>query len=151
MTTENNETITTENNDNEAASKKVLPKTKKVKKKGVGAYPFRTKKDIVAQIQTDDAFALHCVGVIHDRQTEHERTTKTTKNRNARGFMSSHAVRGCELAEKIRAGEELTDEDVSNARTLAGRYGKQLASHFRAEQIAADPSKADIAKVFSAN
>jgi hypothetical protein len=120
------------------------------KKKGVGTYPFRTKKDILAQVAADDAFAKSCLCVIYDRQTSVEQELKTTKSRNARGFMSSHAVRGSELAVKVKSGEELTDEEMDKARTLALSYGKQLAAHFRAEQIAAQPELAEVARVFSA-
>lgn len=126
------------------------PAPKKEKKKGVGTYPFRTKKDILAQVAADPDFAKQCLVVIYDRQTGEEQEQKTTKSRNARGFMSSHAVRGSELAVKIKSGETLTDEESAMATALAGRYGKQLAAHFRAEQIAAQPELAEVAKVFSA-
>lgn len=150
MNNEINETEATETETiTEAPAAEAKPK--KAKKKGVGQYPFRSKKSILAEIASDDAFALHCLTVIHARQTEYEQEAKTTKDRNARGFMSSHAVRGSELAAKVNSGEELTDEDVDKARALASRYGKQLAQHYRAEQIAADPALAEVAKVFSAN
>lgn len=126
------------------------PKPKKEKKKGVGTYPFRTKKSILAQIAEDDGFAASCLGIIYDRQTSEEQEAKTTKSRNARGFMSSHAVRGSELALKLRSGEAMTDEDTALVRKLALSYGKQLAAHFRAEQIEANPELAAVAKVFSA-
>lgn len=127
------------------------PKAKAKPKKKVGAYPFRTKAQIREQIAGDDAYALHCLGVIYARQTEHEQENKTTKSRNARGFMSSHAKAGTELAVKVRDADEVSDADVEAARELAGRYVKQLANHFRAEQIAADPTLAKVAKVYSAS
>lgn len=142
--TENNETVT------EAAPASEA-KPKKAKKAKVGSYPFRSKKSILDQIATDDAFAQHCLCILHDRQTGHEQDTKTTKSKNRRGFMSSHAVRGCELAEKIKVGEELTDEEVVKVREMAGRYGRQLAQHFRAEVIAGNPELAKVAEVFSAS
>ena len=123
----------------------------KPKKQKVGSYPFRSKREILAEVATDDAFALHCLCVLHDRQTEVEQATKTTKTRNRRGFMSSHAVRGCELAEKVKGGDALTDEDVAKTRSLVSRYGRQLAAHFRAEAIAASPDLAKVAEVFSAS
>lgn len=147
--TENTETATPA----EAAPVKAEAKSKskaKSKKKKVGAYPFTTKAQIREQIAGDDGYALHCLGVIYDRQTEHEQENKTTKSRNARGFMSSHAKAGTELAVKVRS-EKPSAEDVSAARELAGRYIKQLANHFRAEQIAADPKLAKVAKVYSAS
>ncbi len=151
---ENTEKTETETISAEAApaeTEKAPAKPKKPKKKKVGAYPFRTKAQIREQIAGDDAYALHCLGVIYDRQTEHEQENKTTKSRNARGFMSSHAKAGTELAVKVREADEVSDEDVEAARELAGRYVKQLANHFRAEQIAADPKLAKVAKVYSAS
>lgn len=126
-------------------------KPKKAKKARVGAYPFRSKKSILDQIATDDAFAAHCLCIVHDRQTAYEQESKTTKSKNRRGFMSSHAVRGCELAEKLKSGEALTDEETARVREMAGRYGRQLAQHFRAEVIAGNPDLAKVAQVFSAS
>jgi hypothetical protein len=94
-------------------------------------YPFLTKKQIKEQIATDDSFVLECLGVMHSRQTEHEVDSKTTKDRNKRGWMSSHAVRGTELALKVIGGESLTEEELDKARTMVGSYSKQLASHLR--------------------
>lgn len=140
----NNETTT------ETATEKPA-KVKAPKKPKVGSYPFRSKRSILEQVATDDAFALHCLLVIHERQTEHEQATKTTKSKNRRGFMSSHAVRGCELAEKVKSNEPLSGEEMGLARTITGRYGKQLAAHFRAEVIAGNPELAKVAEVFSAD
>lgn len=138
MTEINNETTETK------------PAAKPAKKAKVGSYPFRSKRSILDQVATDDAFALHCLCLLHDRQTEVEQATKTTKSKNRRGFMSSHAVRGCELAEKVKGGDPLTDEEMGLARAITGRYGKQLAAHFRAEVIEASPELAKVAEVFSA-
>lgn len=125
-------------------------KPAKAKKQKVGSYPFRSKRSILEQVATDDAFALHCLCVIHDRQTAHEQATKSTKTKNRQGFMSSHAVRGCELAEKVKSNEPLSGEEMGLARAITGRYGKQLAAHFRAEVIAGNPELAKVAEVFSA-
>lgn len=113
-------------------------------------YPFRSKAQILAQVKEDDSFMLSCLGVLYARQTQHEQDTKSTLNRNARGFMSSHAVRGSELAVKAASGEALDGEQVAKARDIVSHYGKQLAAHFRAEAIEASPELAEIAKVFSA-
>jgi len=142
------ETTQTETTETEAPASEAKPKAKKQK---VGTYPFRSKRSILDQVAADDAFMLHCLCVLHDRQTEHEQATKSTKSKNRRGFMSSHAVRGCELAEKVKGGDALTDEDTEKARTIVGRYGRQLAQHFREEAISANPDLAKAAEVFSAN
>ena len=126
------------------------PKAAKPKKQKVGSYPFRSKRAILDQVAEDDAFMLHCLCILHDRQTAHEQATKSTKSKNRQGFMSSHAVRGCELAEKVKSNEPLSDEEVGLARAITGRYGKQLAAHYRAEVIARNPELAKVAEVFSA-
>lgn len=126
------------------------PKTAKPKKAKVGSYPFRSKRSILEQIAADDAFALHCLCILHDKQTEHEQATKSTKTKNRQGFMSSHSVRGCELAEKVKDNQALTDEEMGRTRSIVSRYGRQLAAHFRAEVIAGNPELAKVAEVFSA-
>lgn len=117
-------------------------------KKTPNVYPFRTKRDILAQLETDDDFLVECLGILYQRQTEDERETKETKYKNRRGFMSSHAVNGTRLAEKMLTGEEWSEEDWGKARAIVGRYGKQLAAHFRAEQIARAPELAAKASCF---
>jgi len=103
-------------------------------------YPFRTKADILLQLQTDDTFVVEAMGILYQRQTTDEQETRETKYKNRRGFMSSHAVNGTRLVEKMMAGEEWTDEDWSKARGIVSRYGKQLASHFRQEALDANPA-----------
>ena len=115
----------------------------------IKSYPFVTKSTIKAQIASSDAFVLQCLAVMYSRQTAHEQETKSTLNRNRAGFMSSHAVKGTTLAVKA-AGEGLTSEETEDARALVSRYTKQLAAHFRAEAIAANPDLAEAARVFSA-
>jgi hypothetical protein len=110
-------------------------------------YPFLTKKEIKEQIETDDAFVLTCLQVMHSRQTEHEVDSKTTKDRNKRGWMSSHAVRGTELAVKAQT-ETLSAEEVAKVREMVCRYSKQLASHFRQARLAEEPDLVETAAVF---
>jgi hypothetical protein len=111
-------------------------------------YPFATKKQIKTQIEADPEFARQCLLVIHDRQTEVEQERKETINKNRRGFMSSHAVRGTTLALKIRSGEWLNPEEEGLVVSIASSYTKQLASHFRAAVLAEKPELAEQAKVF---
>jgi hypothetical protein len=118
-------------------------------KSNVTSYPFLTKSAIKARIEGDDVFMLECLAVLYSRQTSHEQDTKSTQDRNRKGFMSSHAVNASTLAVKA-AGEGLTETEVSKARDIVSHYTKQLASHFRQEAIASDPSLAEAARVFSA-
>jgi hypothetical protein len=98
------------------------------------SYPYVTKKQVAERLADDADFRVECLLVLYRRQTTDERDAKDTKHKNRRGFMSSHAVNGSTLAEKVISGEELTDEDHGKVDAIVPRYGKQLASHFRAEQ-----------------
>jgi hypothetical protein len=111
-------------------------------------YPFFTKSQIKSRIAVDGDFAKQCLLVVYDRQTTDEQEEKDTKYRNRRGFMSSHAVRGANLALKIRAGEWLTPEEEGLVQSIASSYTKQLASHFRCQALAEKPELAEQAKVF---
>jgi len=118
-------------------------------KSNVKQYPFATKSQIKAHLESDPSFVLVCLGVLYSRQTAHEQDTKSTLNRNRMGFMSSHAVKGSTLAVKA-VGEGLTETELSEATGIVCRYTKQLAAHFRAVAIEADPDLAEAARVFSA-
>jgi len=111
-------------------------------------YPFATKSQIKTQIDSDPEFARECLLVIHARQTEVEQERKETINRNRRGFMSSHAVRGTELARKILGAEYLNPEEEELVVSIARSYTKQLASHFRQVTLEEKPELAEQAKVF---
>lgn len=114
-------------------------------------YPFVTKAQIKEQLASDPQFRIQAMAILHTLQTEHEQATRTTLNKNRQGFMSSHAVKGCKVAEKIKAGEKLTAEDMEVVDTMAPRYSRQLATYFRAKAIADDPALAKTAALFSAD
>lgn len=116
----------------------------------IKSYPFITKSQIKARLASEPAFVLTCLAIMHGRQTEYEQESKTTRDRNRRGFMSSHAVRGTTLAVKAQ-GEGLTEQEMEAAQDLVSHYTKQLAAHFRQEAIVADPALAEAARVFSAS
>lgn len=132
---------TTQATETKAPKAAKAPKEKK-------SYPFLTKAQIAAQIGSDFQFACSVITTLYDRQTTFEQETKSTLNKNRRGFMSSHAVNGTKLALKIRAGEELNDEDVARVHEIAPRYTKQMADHFRAQAIAENPELAAKAACF---
>jgi len=112
------------------------------------SYPFRSKAQIAAALAESAPFRLECLGILFDRQTAYEQSSETTLNRNRQGFMSSHAVHGCRIAKKMRAGEELTAEDLDRVATIVPRYTRQLAEHFRHEAVAANPALKAAAAVF---
>jgi len=100
------------------------------------SYPYVTKAQVKARLEEDADFRLQALLVLYRRQTEDERDEKDTKWKNKRGFMSSHAVNGSQLAEKVIAGEELTEEESGKVEGIVCKYSKQLTAHFRAEQTA---------------
>lgn len=111
-------------------------------------YPFASKRQIKERIANDQSFAHECLLVIYRRQTEPEQERKETINRNKRGFMSSHAVRGTTLAVKILAGEWLNPEEEGLVTAIAGSYSKQLGEHFRTQALAERPELAETARMF---
>ena len=127
---------------------------KKTRKKRINKdpkpYPFRSKKAIVDDVNSSDEFCLQCLAVLYSRQSASEQAKGTTEARNRQGFMSSHAVVGTKLAKKA-ASESLDTEEINQARGIVSRYGRQLAAHFRSEEIARDPAKAELAVLFSAS
>ncbi len=121
--------------------------TKAPKAKGA-VYPFESKAQIAAKIESSDEYMLLGLCQLHTWQTEHEQETKTTEEKNRRGFMSSHAVNGSKLAEKVKAGETLTGEEIAKARSIVCRYTRQLAVASREASLAANPELAATAAIF---
>ncbi len=112
-------------------------------------YPFESKAQILAK-QEDFAVCKAHLLSLYAAQTSDEQTDETTRFKNRRGFMSSHAVTGSKLAVKVKAGEELTEEDEAKVRGIVARYGKQLASFAREAAMDANPELRKIAEIFSA-
>ena len=113
-------------------------------------YPFPSKAEILNSIDSSYAFAADCLLVIDGRQTFDEHLDRVTRYVNVRGFMSSHAAVGAKLADKIRSKEELTVEEQGRVVAMSRRYSRQLACHFRAQMIEANPDLAAVASKFSA-
>ncbi len=114
-------------------------------------YPFVTKATIKARLETDADYRCEAMAILHTLQTEHEQATKSTRDKNRQGFMSSHAVKGSEVAVKIKAGEPLSAEDWATVNKIAPRYSRQLATFARARAIAENPALAETARLFSAD
>jgi hypothetical protein len=111
-------------------------------------YPFATKREIVERLDVDADFRHEALLVLYTRQTEDEVVEKDTKYKNKRGFMSSHAVHGTRIAELILGGEFVGYEDEDRISKIVVRYGKQLAAHFRATKLAANPELGEQAAKF---
>jgi hypothetical protein len=114
-------------------------------------YPFASKNQIAAKIASDFSYACACLVVLWNRQTEYEQNTKSTLDRNKRGFMSSHAVHGSRIAQALASGtpcDELSPEDKARVSSIACRYTKQIAAHERTVAVKANPELAAQAAVF---
>lgn len=111
-------------------------------------YPFLTQKDIATRLAADFTFRLQCLDILVARQTSDEVEEKSTKYTNKRGLRCSEAAWMPELARKLAVGEEVTSEEYDRLAGILPVYRKQLAAHFRAEAIAANPELAEKGKVF---
>ncbi len=114
-------------------------------------YPFATKAQILASQKADFDTCLTHLEQLYAAQTAEEQDAKDTRVKNARGFMSSHAVTGSTLAVKVRSGEALTPEEQDKVRSIVCRYGKQLAAFSRHAAMEANPELKKIAEIFSAD
>jgi threonine dehydratase len=110
-------------------------------------YPFTTKAQVAERLATDDTFVVRALQILQHRQTSDEDEAGATKHKNARGWMSSHAKRGTELAH-IASGEGLSVSELAETRALVSRYTKQLAAHLRDEAIAERPELQEEAACF---
>ena len=112
-------------------------------------YPFITQKQIATRLAVDPAFHVECLQVLVARQTSDEQEEKVTKYTNKRGLRCSEAVWMVQLATKYRnEPETVTAEETARlARTLP-LYRKQLAAHFRQQQLAENPELAEKARAF---
>jgi hypothetical protein len=102
--------------------------------------PGFSKRAIASRLVEDDKFMLACLGILYSRQTDTEQARRETIVKNRRGFMSSHAVNGTALAERLAKDGSLPNDDsfkgkpvssLEMARSIVVRYSKQLAEHFR--------------------
>ena len=99
------------------------------------SYPYVTKGQVKDRLESDADFRIEALLVLYRRQTTDEQEAKDTKHKNRRGFMSSHAVHGTRIAELVISGAEISDEDQAKLDGIVVRYSKQLAGHYRAEQV----------------
>jgi len=105
-------------------------------------YPFMTRRQILARIEADPAFAVECVTIVQER---HERRGVGTGE--SMGWMASHAAKATKLGAKLASGEA-TDKERVEAAQLVKSYAKQLARVFRDRELAARPDLAAQAAVF---
>jgi hypothetical protein len=113
-------------------------------------YPFQTKAAIKSLILSDVSFAMECAQIMTARQTDYEQSSKQTVVKNRSGWMSSHAVFGTKMTDKLASGETLEPNETARLQEMVSHYGKQLAAHFRQEAITNNPELKAVAEVFSA-
>jgi hypothetical protein len=112
------------------------------------SYPFITRAQVAERVASDNDFCLMCLVILHDKQTRFEQATRSTKDRNRQGFMSSHAVAGSRLAEKVASGTALEPDEMAKARDIASHYSRQISVHLREEQKASSPELAEVARLY---
>lgn len=119
-------------------------------KSASNGYPFVTKSDVRARIATGElSFLATCLFILVGRQTDDEKTSRSTKYDNKVGLMCSHASNGVKLADKLQAGEPLSGEEHDKLIGIVSKYTKQLAASFRAEQMREmDADALQVASVF---
>ena len=114
-----------------------MSKTKKNETKQ--NYPFPSKREILAKIETDAKTAVTSLLTIHELDAAMCSQKKAVE---------ALAVEVTETGVK-RAVE---DEDlVERCRTVALRYGRRLAKEARAKAIEKNPELAELAEKFGAN
>ena len=114
------------------------------------SYPFESKKSIAAKLAASEDYRKSAIVLLFNLQTQFEQETKSTLVRNHRGFMSSHAVNGSKIAQKILNGETLSEEEIAKMDSIVCHYTKQLAAEGRRQALAENPELATVAKLFSA-
>lgn len=107
-------------------------------------YPFVTKAEIKRRLADEPAFVLECLALM---QSRHELRCSGAATSGPFGWMSSQRAKATALAKRATSGEISPKELAEAARLLSG-YAKQIASVFRENALAADPSLADTARVF---
>ena len=118
--------------------------------KSIVSYPFQSKSSIKARLAADPSYREQALVTLYTKQTEWEQAAKATRDRNRVGFMSSHAVHGTKIAQKLIAGETLSEEETFRMDEIVSHYTKQLARFAREDAILANPELETVARLFSA-
>lgn len=91
------------------------------------------KNSIEALLQRNYLAVERAIIVLHDRQTEDEKQSQTTKHHNKRGFGGTDATFLSSLADQIKRGRRLTDRQLACVRkrnkagfSMLAKYHRQL-------------------------
>jgi hypothetical protein len=105
------------------------------------AYPFVTRRQVVARLGRDPEFAGACLAILHRRFVDRDILPPPA------GWMASDVKRAEELYSRLDAGEA-SPSDLALATKLAQRYARQIASHFRDDELARNPSLKPLAAIY---
>jgi hypothetical protein len=109
------------------------------------AYPFTTRREIAARLESEPAFVAECASVLQAR-TE-QRASGGAPPGKPWGWMSSERVVAGRLTAKSGIGMLSVDDEAKLAK-LVSRYSRQLADHFRALAISENPALSVAAEKF---
>lgn len=106
-------------------------------------YPFQTKRDVVGRLSSEPAFVTECADILEARTC-----ARAAGNAPAGGWMSSQRVVAGRLVAALRAGT-ISDADRAKLQGMLTHYAKQIADHFRAEELRRHPELLETARLFS--
>lgn len=107
-----------------------------VTKAAPATYPFLTRKQVHARIESEPAFMGTCARILQTR-TE-QRSAGTAPPGTPWGWMSSERVVAGRLVEKMSVGMLSVDDEAKLAK-LVSRYSRQLADHYRTIALVENP------------
>ena len=108
-------------------------------------YPFITRREIMARLESEPAFVKECASVLQAR-TE-QRAAGAAPRGKPWGLMSSERVVAGRLVAKQHIGM-LSVDDEARLGKLVSRYSRQLADHFRALVLHENPALSAVAEKF---
>lgn len=86
-----------------------------------------TREAVVALLLSSKAAVVRAIKQLHARQTADEQQTRTTKERNGRGFNANDAPFLSDIAKKLpRYNDNMTPRQLAKARRMLPKYARQL-------------------------
>lgn len=86
-----------------------------------------TKEQIAQKIATDDKWLIRGLLAIHNRQTEDEKHSETTKESNGVGFSAFDATILTDLVNQLKRTGYLSRRQIELVRKKMKKYAGQLA------------------------
>jgi hypothetical protein len=114
-------------------------------KSATATYPFVTRRQVQARIESEPAFMKECARTLQAR-TE-QRVAGAAPPGKPWGWMSSERVVAGRLVAKVGVGM-LSADDEGKLAKLVSRYSRQLADHHRAIALVENPALSEAAEKF---